>query len=142
MKKQNISIHEISETIVKEFGDIPRYKNLINLFKLFNIGDNTIVYLNFENNSYMPILQRLGPQVSVKRGDYSLAEGFEFDSAVEANRKNVFDVVENSPFYFTSTPITLIEDDDSLDIKKGSPIMLFSDNYRYSSDDKIIERFI
>lgn len=142
LKKQNISIHEISETIVKEFGDIPRYKNLINLFKLFNIGDNTIVYLNFENNSYMPILQRLGPQVSVKRGDYSLAEGFEFDSAVEANRRNVFDIVENSPFYFTSTPITLIEDDDSLGIKKGSPIMLFSDNYRYSSDDKIIERFV
>ena len=142
LKKQNISIHEISETIVKEFGDIPRYKNLINLFKLFNIGDNTIVYLNFENNSYMPLLTRLGPQVSVKRGDYSLAEGFEFDSAEEANRKNVFDIVENSPFYFTSTPITLIEDDDSLGIKKGSPIMLFSDNYRYSSDDKIIQRFV
>ena len=142
LKKQNISIHEISETIVKEFGDIPRYKNLINLFKLFNIGDNTIAYLNFENNSYMPLLTRLGPQVSVKRGDYSLAEGFEFDSAEEANRKNVFDIVENSPFYFTSTPITLIEDDDSLGIKKGSPIMLFSDNYRYSSDDKIIQRFV
>ena len=93
MKKQNISIHEISKTIVKEFGDIARYKNLINLFKLFNIGDNTIVYLNFENNSYMPLLKRLGPQVSVKRGDYSLAEGFEFDSAEEANRRNVFDIV-------------------------------------------------
>ena len=142
LKKQNISIHEISKTIVKEFGDIARYKNLINLFKLFNIGDNTIVYLNFENNSYMPLLKRLGPQVSVKRGDYSLAEGFEFDSAEEANRRNVFDIVQNLPFYFTSTPITLIEDDDSLGIKKGSPIILFSDNYRYSSDDKIIQRFV
>lgn len=142
LKKKTTSIHEISETIIKEFGNKEEYKSLINLFKLFNIGDNTIVYLNFENNSYMPLLTRLGPQVSVKRGNYNLAEGFEFDSIEEANRKNVFDIVENSPFYFTSTPITLIEDDDSLGIKKGSPIMLFSDNYRYSSDDKIIQRFV
>ena len=136
------SIHEISETIVREFGDKDKYKNLINLFKLFNIGDNTIVYLNFENNSYMPLLTRLGPQISVQRGDYSLAEGFEFNSAEKTNERNVFDIVDNSPFYFIKTPITLIEDDDSLGIKKGSPIMLFSDNYKYSSDDKIIERFI
>ena len=142
LKKKTTSIHEISETIIKEFGNKEEHKSLINLFKLFNIGDNTIVYLNFENNSYMPLLTRLGPQVSVKRGNYNLAEGFEFDSIEEANRKNVFDIVENSPFYFTSTPITLIEDDDSLGIKKGSPIMLFSDNYRYSSDDKIIQRFV
>ena len=142
LKKKTTSIHEISETIVREFGNKDEYKNLINLFKLFNIGDNTIVYLNFENNSYMPLLTRLGPQVSVKRGDYSLAEGFEFDSTEKANERNVFDIVGNSPFYFIETPITLIEDDDSLGIKKGSPIMLFSDNYKYQSDDQIIKRFI
>jgi len=38
-----------------------KYKSLINLFKLFNVGSNTIVYLNYDKNSFMPNMTRLGP---------------------------------------------------------------------------------
>lgn len=136
------SIHEISEAIVKKFGNIELYKSLIDLFRLFNVGSNTIVYLNYQNNSYMPQLTSLGPQVSVKRGDYSLSEGFEFDANNSASEKDISTIISESPFNFTSTPITLIKDVPGLPVKKGSPIILFSDSSLYSTDSKIIDRFI
>lgn len=140
----DISLHELSSKIVETFDNnqYAKYKSLINLFKLFNVGSNTIVYLNYDKNSFMPNMTRLGPQVSVKRGDYSIAEGFEYDSNDDANEKPISEIIAESPFNFLSAPITLIQDNPNLPVKKGSPIMLFSDSSFYTSDEQIIQRFI
>ena len=140
----NISLHELSSKIVEAFDNdkYAKYKSLINLFKLFNVGSNTIVYLNYDGNSFMPSMTRLGPQVTVKRGDYSIAEGFEYDANNSANEKSLSDIIAESPFNFISAPITLIQDNPNLPVKKGSPIMLFSDSSFFTSDEQIVQRFI
>ena len=87
-KNANISFHQKVQDVIYKFENSTKYKELIDLFKLFAFNHSGLFRINDINNpndqfaNWLPAkdLENLGLIFSTKKGRYQTQEGMSFDS--------------------------------------------------------------
>lgn len=151
LQLEGMSIHDISNSLIKQFDGNPIYKDLINLFKLFNFTERGISYI--KDNEWTPAksLTLVGPQFVTNRGYYQGVPGLEYDndSIPESEWQSVSEFATNPQCYVTKKVLVslsgLADTGNGTSIKianAGHPFVLVSYDRELNSDKKVIDYYI
>lgn len=150
LKDNGVPYHEISIQLQEQFKDNPKYRDLMNLFRLYDFTYRSIFYVKDNNWTISKDLTANGVQFVTNRGIYQGVPGLNFDSTSEASWYSIEEFAKNPNFGVTST--TLLSINDVVDtangnaikvVKKGhSFVIVTSDRRAYNTDKKIIDRYI
>ena len=157
----NLNLVDISSTIISKYNQNTKYKELIDLFKLFLVTDNFVKYMRDPEWTPIKNLHLTGAHVTNKKGYYQLEDGLRFNDSTNpqnewipvADFAGVTTKYRNklNPNYntqSTTTQIFLVGQNDvivngkKLPIKKGHPFVLVSYDRSLQGDIPIIEQFI
>lgn len=153
LSNQGATIHEISATLVDEFRSNTKYKELVDLFELFNFTDRAIFYIDNDRRGptdWTPAkdLQLLGPQFITKSGYYQDVAGFNYeaDMTAEENWVTIGELKRNPQVRVLSrvaiSKTGRISGVDQPVVKTGHPFVLVSFNKDLNTDRKIIDQFV
>ncbi len=133
-----INYVETAKNIVNKLKNNPEYKEIVDLFKLYLIDDNIVVY--HPDEKWTPSrCQYLGSQHASTRGNYQLNEKYLYVSKPE-DWENIVEFKENPQFKITSTVLMAEKNDPTVTIP-GKPFVLVSTDLSLNTDSKIIEQF-
>ena len=149
VQKYGVTDHAIYEVIAREFKNIPKFKNIANLFELYNYTDGGIFYI--ENNSWTPLkdLELLGPSFTKNRGYYQELEGFNYDAddIPETEWVNLSDFSNRPDIYITKNVLisrTGMVDSGNTTLqiaKPGHPFVLISFDRSLNNDLSVIDYY-
>lgn len=139
---------KISETLVKKFKYNTKYKELVDLFKLFNYTNNSVWYIRDKNWTIGNNLDCLGTAFVTKKGYYQWADGLNY-SADMLDEKNwvTLEELKQNPQVTMLGRVVVSKTGRISGIKKqvvnaGHPFVLVSFNKELNNDNKIIEQWI
>lgn len=151
--KEGKSIHDISNTIVSEFGNNTKYKELIDLFRLYNETNRGIKYINDDQWTIAGSLINHGPQFVTDRGvkydpklesqdgTYQFIDGMMFHADQNAESEWItIDEFKNNPAVRVTSKVLIAREDVS-GVKAGHPFVLISYDTSINSDSAIVKRF-
>lgn len=145
LSKQGLSLYKISETLVSEFGNNPKYKELVDLFKLYNFTDAGVFYIRDKQWTPAKDLHLLGPQFITNAGYYQQVDGLSMNNRTnpESEWVSVSDFSRDPQCYVTKK--VLVSMDGQIDGKEvvhaGHPFVLVSYNRDLNTDEKVIAQF-
>lgn len=148
LSREGVNLHEISQTLVNEFGSNTKYKELVDLFELFNYTRRSIWYIKDNNWTIANNLQLLGPQFITKSGYYQDVAGFNYEADMTAEENwTTIQELRNNPQVTVLSRVAIsktgrISGIDQPVVKVGHPFVLVSFNKDYSNDNEIIDQFI
>ena len=148
LSNEGVNLHEISQTLVNEFRSNTKYKELVDLFELFNYTRRSIWYIKDNNWTIANSLQLLGPQFITKSGYYQDVAGFNYEADMTAEENwTTIQELRNNPQVTVLSRVAIsktgrISGIDKPVVKVGHPFVLVSFNKDYSSDNEIIDQFI
>lgn len=155
-----LNLVTISSTIISKYNQNTKYKELIDLFKLFLVTDNFVKYMRDPEWTPMKNLHLTGAHVTNKKGYYQLEDGLRFNDSTNPQSEWIpvadFAGVTNhgnklNPNYntqSTTTQIFLVGQNDvvvngkKVPIKKGHPFVLVSYDKSLQGEAAIIKQFI
>lgn len=148
LKKQRLSIHEISEALASEFKE--QYPALSNLFRLFNFTDRAISFVKDPQWTIANGFQLLGPQFVTNRGLYQGVPGLYFDQDAKPEEEwiDVADLKKNPQISMTDILVSTngkIEGGDGTVYKvanAGHPFVLVSFDLNLHSPQRIVDYYI
>lgn len=148
LTRDGATIHAISTTLVDEFRSNTKYKELVDLFELFNYTNRSIWYIKDNNWTIGNSLQLLGPQFITKSGYYQDIAGFNYEANMtdEENWITLQDL-KNNPQVTILSRVAISKTGRISGIKQpvvktGHPFILVSFNKDLNTDNKIIDQFI
>lgn len=148
LSNEGVNLHEISQTLVKEFRSNTKYKELVDLFELFNYTRRSIWYIKDNNWTIANNLQLLGPQFITKSGYYQDIAGFNYEADM-TDEKNWITLqdLKNNPQVTILSRVAIsktgrISGIEQPVVKTGHPFILVSFNKDLNTDNKIIDQFI
>lgn len=148
LSNEGVNLHEISQTLINEFRSNTKYKELVDLFELFNYTRRSIWYVKDNNWTIANSLQLLGPQFITKSGYYQDVAGFNYEADMTAEENwTTIQELRNNPQVTVLSRVAIsktgrISGIDKPVVKVGHPFVLVSFNKDYSSDNEIIDQFI
>lgn len=154
LSRQKIPMHEISQTLVQEFRGNTKYKELVDLFELFNLTDRNIFYIKGKggrDTDWTPAkdLQLMGPQFVTKAGYYQDVAGFNYeaDMTSEENWITIEHLRRENPQVKVLSKVAIsktgrISGISQPVVKAGNPFVLISFNRELDTDRKIVDQFI
>lgn len=148
LTRDGATIHAISTALVNEFRSNIKYKELVDLFELFNYTRRSIWYIKDNNWTIGNSLQFLGPQFITKSGYYQDIAGFNYEANMtdEENWITLQDL-KNNPQVTILSRVAISKTGRISGIKQpvvktGHPFILVSFNKDLNTDNKIIDQFI
>lgn len=139
------NLHELSLNIQKEFKDNPKYKDILNLFKLFDFTDNGVFYLRDSQWTPFRNCELLGPEFCTNKGYNQIFSGMDFN--VDDSWIPVQDYIKN-PQITTTRILTSIQTQTEYDrqlkqlVKPGHSFMLVSFDKTLDSEAKIVDYYL
>lgn len=133
--EEGVRIHNGVEALIAKYGNSVKYKNLINLFKLYNRSDNFIYYFSEQWNPNKD-LSLFGPEFVVEKGDLQDADGFDFNFE---SLTSLSDISANPELAMTPVLVSL---DGQYGVKKGHPFVLISYDTSLDTAQSIAEQYM
>lgn len=158
-KDPGLNLITICDEIISKYGNVVKYKELIDLFKIFKVTDNFVKYIRDTEWTPMRDLHLTGAHVTNQKGYYQLEDGLRFNDQTNPQNEwiSVTDfagvsnygnrVNPNHNTQTTTTQIFLVGQNDvevngkKMPIKKGHPFVLVSYDKSLQGDIAIIEQF-
>lgn len=145
---QGTDLHSISTTLVKEFDGISQYKELVDLFKLYNFTDGAVFYINDQQWTPSKDLQLIGPQFVTDAGYYQEVPGLSMNDTTnpEAEWLSIAEYAQNPQVYVTKQIYISLDgradDIDNQIVNAGHPFVLVSFNTDLNTDKKVIDQYL
>lgn len=155
LNKPNGTIHAAAIETVKKFKGVGIYKELIDLFELFNFTYSGLFRINNEKDSsndpfanWTPAkdLINLGPMFSLDRGVYQYANGMQY-SDMDGNMLDVENFISvenfsNQPQVQYVTPILTCIDGAHPETHLGHPVVLVSFDKNLTGDQRVVDYYL
>lgn len=147
--KQNVPLHEISNIMVQQYSNIAQYKELVDLFKLFNFTDGAVFYMDDPQWTPAKDLQLKGPQFVTDAGYYQIEAGLSMNDMTnpESEWLTLTEFARDPQLKMTSS--IMVSQTGYVDgisdkpiVNAGHPFVLVSYNRDLNTDKKIIEQYI
>lgn len=154
----NLNLIDISTALIQQYENSVQYKELIDLFKLFQMTGNFIKYQRDPEWTPMKDLQLTGAHVINKKGYYQLTDGLRFnnntnpesewisvaDFAGTTNYGNRVNSHHNPQTTVTKIMIATnsVVNDVQTPIQKGHPFVLVSYDTKINNDAAIIDQYM
>ena len=148
LKSQGLSLHEISETLGKEYKE--QYPALSNLFKLYDFTYRSILFIKDPQWTIANTFNLCGAQFVTSRGMYQGSPGlkYEADSKPEEDWMDVPDFKKNPQITMTEVLVSVngeVEDGNGTVYKiahAGHPFVLVSHDLDLNSSAEILNHYI
>ena len=157
----NESVVTLAKRIIEEFGSDAKYKNLINLFRLYLDTQNKIVYIK-DPKFTIAQLENFGPRFENHKGYFHIQDqyrystsqdwkqAYDYETDSESSSSNPSDYYIELSRFADNPQVKLTRVLTSLDntvggvssFKKGNSFVLISYDPSLDTEDKIIEQFI
>ena len=157
----NESVVTLAKRIIEKFGSDAKYKNLINLFRLYLDTQNKIVYIK-DPEFTIAQLENFGPRFENHKGYFHIQDqyrystssdwrqAYDYETDSEGSSNNPSDYYIELSRFADNPQVKLTRVLTSLDntvggvssFKKGNSFVLISYDPSLDTEDKIIEQFI
>lgn len=154
-KDSGMSYHDISVQLQQDFAGNSKYRDLMNLFKLYDFTDNGIFYIRDNQWTVANGLQLLGQSFIKNRGRVQGMPGMQFDedSKPESEWTSVYDFAKNprtsDPSTYTSSKVMMSltgmvdgQDSSIQVVNAGHSFILRSGDRSLNSDEKLVDYYI
>lgn len=143
--EKTLTVPEMTKILISEFANIPKYKELVNMLKMFDLGDNAIFYIRDNNWTPVKDLTWVGPQFVTHKGDYLQVDGLFYDYDDEEGWQSIAQFAENSQIKVTRIMTSISDEIDGVQervVHKGHPFVLVSYDRSLESEQDIVDYFI
>lgn len=143
--EKTLTVPEMTRVLISEFANIPKYKELVNMLRMFALADNAIFYI--KDNNWTPVkdLTWVGPQFVTHKGDYLQVDGLFYDYDDEEGWQSIAQFSENPQIKVTRIMTSISDEIDGVQervVHKGHPFVLVSYDRSLESEQDIIDYFI
>ena len=143
--EKTTDLPKLTKILISEFANIPKYKELVNMLKMFDLGDNAIFYIRDNNWTPVKDLIWIGPQFVTHKGDYLQVDGLFYDYDNEEGWQSIAQFAENPQRKVTRIMTSISDEIDGVQervVHKGHPFVLVSYDRSLESEQDIVDYFI